>query len=579
MKDRLRPRGNLELSSALMACRGAFLGVAAFSGLINVLMLTGSIFMLEVYDRVLPSRSVPTLVGLSAIALAMFTFQGALDVIRARIMSRIGAALDDRLNSRVYGMIMRLPLRSRGGEGLQPLRDLDSIRSFMGGAGPTAFFDLPWLPFYLLICFAFHPLIGLTALGGAIILVVITLMTESMTREPAKAAYDTGAGRNVLGEAGRRNAEVLQAMGMGPRIAAMWGDVHRRHISANLRASDVAGGFGAVSKTLRMVLQSAVLAVGAYLAIHQEVTAGIIIASSILMSRALAPVELAIGNWKGFLSARQAWRRLSDLLTAMPEEEPPMDLPAPRRGISVEAVSVMPPGERRLTVLDATFALSAGQGLGIIGPSASGKSTLARALVGVWLPVRGKVRIDGAALEQWNPESLGRHIGYLPQDIELIDGTVAQNIARFDPDAPATDIIKAAQAANVHDLILRLPDGYETRIGEGGTALSAGQRQRIALARALYGDPFLVVLDEPNSNLDAQGEEALTGAILGVRQRGGIVVVVAHRQSALNGVDTVLVMGDGKMQAFGPKEEVLSKVLRRPAALPSQLKVVAENQG
>jgi ATP-binding cassette subfamily C protein len=328
-----------------------------------------------------------------------------------------------------------------------------------------------------------------------------------------------------------------------------------------------------------MVLQSAVLAMGAYLAINQEVTAGIIIASSILMSRALAPVELAIGNWKGFINARQAWRRLSDFLTAMPDEEPPMDLPAPRRGISVEGVSVMPPGDRRLTVLDATFALSAGQGLGVIGPSASGKSTLARALIGVWLPVRGKVRIDGAALEQWNPESLGRHIGYLPQDIELIDGTVAQNIARFDPDAPASEIIKAAQAASVHDLILRLPDGYETRIGEGGTALSAGQRQRIALARALYGDPFLVVLDEPNSNLDAQGEEALTGAILGVRQRGGIVIVVAHRQSALNGVDTVLVMGDGKMQAFGPKEEVLSKVLRRPAALPSQLKVVAENQG
>jgi ATP-binding cassette subfamily C protein len=527
--------------------------------------------MLEVYDRVLPSRSVPTLVALTAIAAGLYAFQGLLDLIRARILARIGMSIDQALHSRVYDAILGVPLKTRAqGDGLQPLRDLDQIRSFMSGAGPTALFDLPWMPLYIAICFAFHFWIGVAAAGGAILLVSLTLLTEHKTREPARETVARAIARNALAEAGRRNAEVVHAMGMSGRLASRWSEANSRYMETQQRTADVAGGLGAISKVLRMLLQSAVLGTGAYLVINQEATAGIIIASSILTSRALAPVELAIAHWKGFVGARQSWRRLSELLRVMPQREDTMALPPPAGVLSVEAASVVPPGMQRAVVQDATFTLDAGHALGIIGPSASGKSSLARLLVGVWLPVRGKVRLDGAAVEQWHPVALGAHIGYLPQDVELFAGTVADNIARFARNADPTAVIAAAKAANIHELILRLPDGYETQIGEGGTSLSAGQRQRIALARALFGDPFLVVLDEPNSNLDAEGEQALTRAILGVRARRGIAVVIAHRPSALAGCDLVLVMSDSRVQAFGPKDEVLAKVLQRPAAWPQQ---------
>jgi PrtD family type I secretion system ABC transporter len=360
----------------------------------------------------------------------------------------------------------------------------------------------------------------------------------------------------------------------------LWSAANERYIEAQQRSSDVAGGLGGVSKVMRMALQSAILGVGAYLVIEQQATAGVIIASSILTSRALAPVELAIANWRGFVAARQSWKRLRELFAALPEQAHPLALPRPSVSLSVEGASAIPPGGQRFVLQDASFSLKAGDGLGVIGSSASGKSSLARLLVGVWAPVRGKVRLDGAALDQWVPDAIGPHIGYLPQDVELFAGTVAENIARFDPDREPDAVIAAARAANVHDLILRLPDGYETQIGEAGTALSAGQCQRVALARALYGDPFLIVLDEPNSNLDTEGEQALTQAILRARARGRIVVVIAHRPSALAAVDLVLVMADGRAQAFGPKDEVLSKVLRRGAgsgsAAPAQpaLKVV-----
>jgi ATP-binding cassette subfamily C protein len=575
------PAGRAELSATLKACRGAFAGIGLMSGMINVLSLTGSFFMLEVYDRVLPSRSVPTLVGLSILALALFVFLGALDFLRSRILSRIGAYLDETMSGRVFGAVMRLPLRSRGaGDGLQPVRDLDQIRTFLASGGPSALFDLPWMPLYLAICFLFHPLIGLAAVVGAVILVALTLATEMYTRGPTSEAVGQAMARNALAEAGRRNAEVLQAMGMAGRLTEMWGKSNARYQESHRRASDVAGGLGAISKVCRMVLQSAVLGLGAYLVINQQATAGIIIASSILTARALAPVELAIANWKGFVSARQSWRRLGELLTAMPKSAAdPMALPAPTRELTVEGVSVMPPGVQKIVAQDVSFKLKAGSGLGIIGPSASGKSSLVRSVVGVWSPVRGKVRVDGAALEQWSSEALGRHVGYLPQDVELFAGTVAQNIARFEPEPDPGMVIAAARGASVHDLILRLPEGYETPIGEGGASLSAGQRQRIALARALYGDPFLVVLDEPNSNLDAEGEQALTVALQGIRARGGVVIVVAHRQSALAAVDLVLVMADGKAHAFGPRDEVLAKVLAPPPRPTVPLKVVGDAQG
>jgi ATP-binding cassette subfamily C protein len=359
-------------------------------------------------------------------------------------------------------------------------------------------------------------------------------------------------------------------------MAEHWGAANDAYLKNQQTANDVTGGFGAVSKVFRVMLQSSVLAVGAYLVIRQEATAGIIIAGSILTARAFAPVDLAIAHWKGFVAARQGWQRLSRLLELLPNDDQRLPLPAPQAHLSVENVSVCPPGAERLTMQDVSFTLKSGQGVGIVGPSAAGKSSLARVLVGVWQPARGKVRLDGASLDQWGAQALGRHIGYLPQDVELFSGTVAQNIARFDPAADSQRVVEAAKIAGAHELILGLREGYDTMLAGHGMGLSAGQQQRIALARALYGEPFLVVLDEPNSNLDAEGEAALTGAILKVRERGGILVVIAHRPSALVGVDLVLAMGHGRAQAFGPKDEVLAKVLRPLVHAPPPLRIVPE---
>jgi PrtD family type I secretion system ABC transporter len=566
-----------ELGNALRACRAAFLGVGLMSCMINLLYLTGSIFMLEVYDRVLPSRSIPTLVGLILLAGGLYVAQGILDMIRGRILGRIGTALDESLNKRVFDTVVRLPLLvgSRN-EGLQPLRDLDNVRSFLGSMGPSAFFDLPWLPLYLGICFAFHVMIGVTALAGAIILVALTLVTEFLSRQPAREAMGLASQRNDLAASSRRNAEVLVAMGMAGRLNQRWSETNEKYLEGNQRASDVAGGLGAVAKVLRMMLQSAVLAVGAYLVIHQEATAGIIIAGSILSARALAPVDLAIAHWKSFVAARQSWRRLSRLLEQMPAQAMPTQLQVPSSKLAVEGVSIVPPGDQRVIVHDVTFALDAGMGLGVIGPSGSGKSSLIRALVGVWQPVRGKVRLDGAALDQWASDMLGRHIGYLPQDVELFGGSIAQNISRFDPEATSEGIIAAAKEAGVHEMIIKMREGYNTQVGEQGAALSAGQAQRVALARALYGNPFLIVLDEPNSNLDTEGDEALTRAIRAARERGAIVVVVAHRPIGVEAVDQILVLRDGRMQAFGRKEQVLAQVLQPRVAPPTPIKIVSE---
>jgi ATP-binding cassette subfamily C protein len=565
-----------ELGEALRACRNAFIGVGIMSCMINLLYLTGSIFMLEIYDRVLPSRSVPTLVGLIILAGGLYIAQGILDLIRGRILVRIGTSLDEALSGRVFETVVRLPLIAGGrSEGLQPLRDLDNIRSFLSSMGPGAFFDLPWLPFYLAICFAFHFLIGVTALVGAIILVILTILTEFMTRKPAREAMGLAARRNDLAAASRRNAEVLVAMGMSGRLTKRWSVANEEYLTGNQRTSDVAGGLGATAKVMRMTLQSAVLGVGAYLVIHQEATAGVIIAGSILAARALAPVDLAIAHWKGFVAARQSWHRLNRLLGSLPAPGTPTRLQAPSKRLSVENVSIVPPGDQKVIVHDVSFALEAGNGLGVIGPSGSGKSSLVRALVGVWQPARGKVRLDAAALDQWSSDVLGRHVGYLPQDVELFAGTVAQNICRFDPDAISENIIAAAREAGVHEMIVKMSDGYDTQVGEQGVALSAGQAQRVALARALYGEPFLIVLDEPNSNLDTEGDEALTRAVRAARERGAIVVVVAHRPIGIEAVDMLLVLKDGRMQAFGPKDQVLGQVLQRVAP-PSPIKIVSE---
>lgn len=553
----------LLAAAVVSPLRPAIFGIALISGVVNILALTSPLFMLQVYDRVLASRSLSTLVGLTVLAVALYAFQAVLDVIRARVLLRIGESFDHHLSGRVHKAVIRLPLEIRmPGDGLQPLRDLDNVRGFLSGQGPTALFDLPWMPFYLGICFLFHFWIGMTALIGGAVLVSLTIIADARSRGPVRDTALHGTARNALMEAGRCNAEVVRAMGLSNRIEARWQKANADYLASNRRVGDVTGGLGGVSKSLRVMLQSAILGVGAYLVIKQETSAGVMIASSIMMGRALAPVDLAIGSWKPFLMARQSWVRLDDLLSRMPATEAVMALPKPEKDLRVEMVTIVPPGERKPTVAGINCIVLAGSALGIIGSSGSGKSTLARALVGVWTPTSGKVRIDGAGFDQWDREALGRHIGYLPQGVELFDGTIGENISRFEEKIDADAIVAAAKAAGAHDLIVRFENGYETRIGEAGSSLSAGQRQRIGLARALYGNPFLVVLDEPNANLDAQGENAVVNAIASVRGRKGIAVVIAHRPSAIGAVDYVMVVEAGRMKAFGPRDEVLSKVLK-----------------
>ncbi len=556
--------------------------VGLFSGIINLLALTGSFYMLQVYDRVLPSNSVPTLIGLTVLMALLYVANGFLDFIRVRVMSRVGVRIDNDVRASVYQAIRFLPLKYRkSGDGLQPIRDLDTVRGFCSGLGPTALFDLPWVPIYLLIVFLLHPVLGVFAVFGAIILVSLTLLTEQQTREPTLSAVTSASARYAFGEETRRNAEVIHALGLGDRMLDRWEKLTARHVTDQMIANDAASGIGSISKVMRLFLQSGILGLGAWLVIQGEVSAGTIVAASIIMARALAPIETAIAHWRGFVAARQSYDRLSkmfEMLNIGGEEADLVNLPKPRRTLMVKNLAVAAPGERNPIIHGVNFTLNAGDGLGIIGPSASGKSTLARALTGIWQPLMpsGSVRLDGAALDQWSPEALGRHIGYLPQEIALFDGTIAENISRFDPEATSEATIKAAEAAGVHEMIVNLPQGYQTRITEGGAGLSVGQRQRIGLARALYGDPFLVVLDEPNSNLDTAGDNALTAAIRSVRARGGIAIVIAHRPSALAAVDTVLAMARGQVAAFGPKADVLKDVLNVPQQPQPAMPAVAQ---
>lgn len=556
-----------SVGGALARCTHGLVGVGIFSAILNILALTGSLYMLQVYDRVIPSHSIPTLVGLTVVMVGLYAAYGLLDFVRLRLLVRIANRLDRSLHSKVFNISLALPLRAGAEHNrMQPIRDLDSIKGFLSSTGPTAFFDLPWIPFYVAIIFLLHTDLGILATVGAIVIILMTMVAETMARRPAKRAMESGNGRRVMAEASRRNAEVIRAMGLGNRLGRLWESQSEAHLRDQQRVSDVVGSTGSLSRTMRMVLQSLMLGLGAYLVIVGEASSGVIIASSIMLGKALAPVDIAIGNWKNFMGARQSWAQLNKLLTAFKTDSKVMALPKPTQALSVEELTVGAPNQSKAIVQNVSFKLAAGSGLGVIGPSGSGKSTLVRALVGAWSPARGKIRLDGAALDQWDVDSLGRHIGYLPQDIELFDGTVAQNISRFDENPDANAILAASQAAGVHGMILRLPEGFQTRVGEGGAALSAGQRQLVGLARALYGEPFMVVLDEPNSNLDSDGDIALANAIASVRSRGGVVIVVAHRPSALTNIDQLLVMAGGSVQAFGPRDEVLAKVTRPAAA-------------
>jgi ATP-binding cassette subfamily C protein PrsD len=558
-----------EIDKALKTCRPAFVGVAIFSAVINILMLTGSIYMLQVYDRVLASRSISTLVGVSLIVLVAYLLQGALDALRSKMLARIGARFDEMLSGRVFDLVASLPLRgARQADSLQPIRDLDQIRGFLSGLGPTALFDMPFIPIFFAGCFLVHPGLGVLALFGGAIIVGLTLLTEVKSRTPIASLTKSLAERQTIADTSRRNAEAVRALGMRGFLADRYVRAHTRHVSSGLEASDATAAIGAFAKVFRMILQSAALGLGAFFVIEGEMSGGTMIAASILMSRALAPIEVAVANWKGFVSARQGYRRLQQILALVPPQQERLSLPAPKGTLQVQDLFIAPPGVQMPIVQGLSLQLKAGQGLGLIGPSASGKSTLARALVGVWPASRGEVRLDGATLDQWEADALGRHIGYLPQDVELFDGSVAENIARFRPDADSESIIAAALTAGAHEMILQLPDGYDTRIGEGGAALSGGQRQRLALARALYGDPFLIVLDEPNASLDGAGDEALNRAIRSVRQRGGIVVVITHRPAALGSVDLVAIMEGGRLRSMGLRDEVLQAVMKRSGATP-----------
>ena len=575
MSDTIIKSPQSFLMAVLSSLKMAFLGIGATSALVNVLALTGSFFMLQVYDRVIPARSLPTLIGLGIIAATLYAFQGILELVRSMLLVRVGLSVDERFGATVYDSLALFPARVQvHGDGLQPVRDLDVVRTFLSGPGPTALFDIPWMPFYLGLCFLFHVWIGVTALAGALILVGLTILTERMSREPAKEAAKIISERMALAEATRRNSEAVLAMGFGHMLGTKWDEINSRYLGNHLRLSNVTVTLGTISKILRMMLQSAVLAVGAILVIRQEASGGIMIASSILLSRALAPVELAISQWKGFVAARDSWSRLIRLADLMSVDGREVALPKPEKALKVENLHLAAPGSKNSIVRNISIELQAGDSVGVIGPSASGKSTLARGLVGLWPPVAGVVRLDGAALSQWDPHALGKHIGYLPQDVALFGGSIAENIARFDPDATSDKIIAAAKTAGVYDMILQFPRGFETKIGEQGSVLSGGQRQRIALARALYGEPFLIILDEPNSNLDADGELALSRAILSVKARGGIVVVVAHRPSALAAVDKVLVLTNGQMQAFGPKDEVLRRTTQPGPPGPQPVRLI-----
>jgi ATP-binding cassette, subfamily C, type I secretion system permease/ATPase len=538
------------------------IGIALFSGVINLLMLSGSLYMLQVYDRVIPSRNISTLFGLSLMVLLAYVMQGYLDALRTRMLCRVATLFDVGLQDSIHHALVMLSLR--GAKPMlmqQPLRDLDQVRAFMSGMGPTAFLDMPWIPIFLTAMFLFHPAIGMTAVLGTAAIVAMTLLTERISRSAAKATMDSSAQRQVLADTTQRNAEVIRALGMVDRFGALWARVNERYLRENIRATDVHANLGSGAKVLRYVLQSGMLGIGAFLVVSDKASGGIMIASSIMMGRALAPVEVALGSWKQLVAARQGILRLRDTCrsTAKPSA-PPVMLPRPYRELSVQGLSVAAPGTDKPIVQNISFTLKAGMGLALLGASASGKTSLSKALVGIWPAQHGAVRLDGAAIDQWRNEDLGRHVGYLPQDVALFDGTVAENICRFDAGASSDAILKAAQIAGVHDIILRMPEGYSTRIGQGGMSLSAGQRQRIGLARAVFGDPFLVVLDEPNANLDAEGENALTRAIQLLRRAGSIVIVISHRPNALAALDMAIVLYDGKAIAFGSSREVFARV-------------------
>ncbi|MDQ5911103.1 MAG: ATP-binding cassette, subfamily type secretion system permease/ATPase [Pseudomonadota bacterium] len=573
----IKPKAELsDLQKILRICRQSFVFAGFFSLFINLLMLAPSLYMLQVYDRVLASRSEFTLLMLTLLIAGALLVMGALEWVRSQILVRVGARIDALLNVRLFSAVFDAGLRRPGAGSAQALGDLNNLRQFLTGNGLFAFFDAPWVPVYLVVLFLLHPWFGWFAIIAALILSALTVATELATSKPLAAANTEAIAAANYAQSNLRNVEVLEAMGMLPRIQQRWLERHTRVMGLQALASDRAGALTATSKTMRILLQSLILGLGALLAVENAVSPGVMIAASILMGRALAPIDLLIGTWKGFVSTRNAYRRLNELLIAVPERPRYLSLPPPKGALTLEGIVVVPPGAQTPALRGVSLSIAAGEVVGVIGPSAAGKSTLARATLGIWPLYAGKVRLDGADIQNWNRDEVGPYLGYLPQDIELFDGTIAENIARFG-DVDPEQVVAAARKAGVHEMILQLPKAYDTRIGEAGSVLSGGQRQRVGLARALYGDPVLVILDEPNSNLDDLGEAALAQAMIDLKRRGSTVLIISHRLSILGVVDKILVLRDGQAQIFGPSDQVLAQFIR-PAAPAGQPSATSQGQ-
>ena len=553
--------------AALKGTKRLFLSLGLFSLFVNLLMLTGPLYMLQVYDRVLSSRSGATLLALTVLIAGLYIIMGVLDYARGRIAARVGALIQTRLDPQVFEAgLSRALVSGERGRPWSGLRDLEAVQRFMASPVLFALFDIPWTPIFLFAIFSFHPLLGWLAVGGGLLLVAISLANQQMTKRSTAEATATTMVSDAFAETVRQQAEVVQGLGMKTAVLARWQKNRNRALHANLVSADVVNQFSTLSKTLRFFLQSAMLGLGAYVVMKGEMSPGSMIAGSVLLGRALAPVEQLIGGWALVARARQGWTSLNAQLAKTPAATEHLQLPAPRARVELSGVTVVPPEQNRPSLRAVSLRLQPGQALGVIGPSASGKSTLARTLAGIWRPVQGTVRLDGADIEHYGSD-LGRYIGYLPQDIALFDGTVAENIARLAVDPDPEKVVEAARKAGAHEMILKLPDGYDTQILVGGARLSGGQRQRIALARAMYGDPALVVLDEPNSNLDGEGGEALMHAIRAIKADGRIVVIMAHRPAAISECDMLLVLSEGVVQAFGPRDEVLREQVRNHATI------------
>lgn len=564
--------GRKELREALFASRKLLIGVGIFSVFVNLLMLTGPLFMLNVYDRVLASNSKPTLFAIFGLVALLFLLMGLLDHARARVLARAGARFQELLDKRVFESVLRRSVApSERTKPQSGLRDLETIQRVLSSPAPFSIFDMPWTPIFLAVIFSFHWLLGTLAFAGGLVLVILTWLNEVQSRKPMAESQMASAQSEAFSESLRREGETVQALGMRGAALSKWRKLRAQALSLGVTASDSTGGYATASKTLRFFLQSAILAVGAYLAIDQVISPGVMIAASILMGRALAPIEQAIGQWSNIQRAKDGWNKLSELLAKTPEVPQRTPLPAPKGQIVIEGLTVVAPGERVPTLRGLSLKVEPGQALGVIGPSAAGKSTLARALTNIWKPAQGKIRLDGAALDQFDDDVLGSNIGYLPQDVALFEASVAENIARLSEDVDPEAVVTAAKRAGAHEMILKLPAGYDTPAGPSGGRLSGGQRQRIALARALYKDPAVLILDEPNSNLDATGEAALINAIKEAKTRGKTVVIMAHRPSAIAACDLLLMLEAGAPRAFGPKDEVLRQTTANyPQLVPGQ---------